>query len=201
MNDLIKKIQHKGYEIELFYDSDADSPDVWGNEDNFIVYDHRDFTVKRDGFDPSDIFETMQKGKKLFEGFFFFPVYAYIHSGISLSLGRTGVHSCPWDTSFKGFALIKKGKGSGTAEKAREIAQAIIDDWNDYLSGNIYGYRSEFGSCWGYYGDEGRDQAIEEAKGEIDYEINKKLQNHFKRLKAYIRNKVNILNRTEAPIF
>ena len=40
-------IEYKGHTIEIDYDETPYSPDEWGNEDMFIVYDHRQFYVKR----------------------------------------------------------------------------------------------------------------------------------------------------------
>ena len=68
-NDAIEVINYRGHDIEVFYDENCESPDVWGNEDVFIVHEHRDFCVERKGFDPQDIFEYLQSGKKLYAGY------------------------------------------------------------------------------------------------------------------------------------
>lgn len=206
MSNLIETIPYKGYEIKVYYDDDAQSPDDWENEDAFLVYDHRDFTVKREGFDPFDIFEAMRQERpmELFDGYYYFPVYAYIHSGVALKLGSgDGFPDRQWDVSFKGFALVQHDEKNGwtTKEKAREVAQAIVDEWNMYLSGDVYGYDSGVDSCWGFYGDEGRKEMISEAKGEIDYEVNKKFKRHFAKVKAWIRNKVPLTKRFPLPTF
>ena len=196
MSNERETIQHKGYEIETFYDEDAQSPNEWGNEDAFLVYDHRDFFVERKGFNPDDIFENLQSGKKLYKGYFVFPVFAYIHSGVALSLGKNEYpFNDRWDVSFKGFALIKKEKGQGTNKKAYEIAKGIVEEWNTYLSGQVYGYSSEFGGVWGFYGEEGYKDMIAQAKEEIDSVIEKKIKEHGQRVKAYIKNHVPIEKR------
>lgn len=180
MNDdnLIETISYKGYDIEIFYDSYTDSPDEWGNDDAFIVYDHRQFAVNRKGFEPEDIFEIMQKGKALFDGYYYFPLYAHIHSGVSLlSLSRG---SDRWDTSFKGFVLVKREKSTWDKDKAHTRAESEVKIWNMYLSGDVYGYKSEAGSCWGFYGEEGREEMIKEAKDEIDYLVRERLSNILK---------------------
>lgn len=198
MKTIIETIKYKGFDINIVPDEFCDSPDNWSNDDYFLVYDHRDFYVKKDGFNPDDIFETMQTGKKTYAGYFYFPVYAYIHSGICLQLKRwfSGLsqgHNS-FDVSFKGFALIKKTKGSYTMEKAYKIAQSVIDEWNDYLSGNVYGFeicRDEcIHSIYGFYGDYEKSGIIDEAKSIIDYELNKNLQNQIKQLKIWIKNHV-----------
>lgn len=197
MRDKIETIEYRGKEINTYYDTDAQSPDDWGNDECFIVYDHRDFTVERKGYNPDDIFENLQNKKRLYDGYHVFPLYAYIHSGVSLSLGRNSYpFTCNWDTSFKGFVLVKRQKGwSWTPNKAEKIAQSVVDEWNDYLSGSVYGYNTDSGSCWGFYGDEGYKDMIEEAKAEIDYDILKGRKNHYEQLKTWIRNKVPFLYR------
>ena len=94
-----------------------------------------------------------KQGRK-FKGYHAFPVFAYIHSGVSLSLGKSEYpFTDPWDVSFKGFALIRQAKG-------QKMAEGLIESWNAYLSGNVYGYQvvdamgEEMDSCWGFYGDE-----------------------------------------------
>jgi hypothetical protein len=172
-NNLIETIQYKGHEIKVCYDTNASSPDEWGNDDMFLVYDHRDFAIERDGFDPQDIFYAMGENKPLYKGYFYFPVYAYIHSGVALSLGRSEYpFNDGWDVSFRGFALIKRQKGlSYRRKKAYEIVKSLIEEWNQYLSGDVYGYTSDCGSCWDFYGEEGKQDMIKQAKDEIDYKI------------------------------
>jgi hypothetical protein len=204
MNTLIETIAYKGYNIEVHQDECAESPDVWGNTDCFIVYDHRDFCVERKYYDPNDIFEAYQNGKKLFDGYYFFPVYAYIHSGVALSLGRTNYpFDCRWDTSFKGFALVKRTKGwSYRREKAYQIALCLIEEWNQYLSGDVYGYNSEVGSCWGFYGD--TKYMISEAKSEIDSHIQttteQAVKQHAAQIKQWAKNHVPLQYRTPLTI-
>lgn len=192
MSEIIETIQYKGHKIKVFIDEDTESPDNWGNDEIFLVYDHNQFYVKREGFNPTDIFESMQTGKKTYDGYWFFPVYAYIHSGVSLSLGRNKYpFTDRWDVSFKGFILVKCMKGSWwNQDKAYESAEGLIDEWNQYLGGEVYGYTSEVGGCCGFYGDEGMTQMIEEAKNEIDFYINKQIEEHLKQLKVWIKNRV-----------
>lgn len=161
----LETIEYRGYEIEIHTDDYADSPDVWDDEERFLVFDHRNFYVERKGFNPTDIFKDRERVK----GYHVFRCYAYIHSGVVLSVGNND--SWPdqrWDVSFKGFWLIKREKGTWKEEDARKAAELLCDEWNQYLSGDVYGYTSEAGSCWGFYGDDGMTQMIEEAKGEID---------------------------------
>lgn len=163
-------IMYRDQEIEIFPDENAESPDGWKNDESFLVYDHRDFCVQRKGFDPTEIFEHYQRTKKFFyDGYYVFPVYAYIHSGVALSLGNAQYpFNDRWDVSMKGFALVQRVKGMWQRKKCYAVAESIVQEWNDYLSGDVWGYNSEFGSCSGFYGDAGKEQILVEAKAEID---------------------------------
>lgn len=207
MNDLntYQTVDYKEHKIKIYYDVDPESPNNWGNDDVFLVYDHRQFNVERKGFAPREIFERIIETKKMnYEGYHVFTVYAYIHSGVSLSLGNSGYpFNDRWDVSTTGFILVKKQKGwSWKREVAQKIAESELKTWNEYLSGDVYGFVVEDGegnetdSCWGFYGSEGRKAAITEAKSVIDYNVKEKTKSHLQKVKNWIKNKVPFINRT-----
>ncbi len=191
-------INYKGHTIDILYDEYPEGPDQWANEDCFLVYDHGDFGVEVKGFDPTEIWEHIQETKKWFyDGYYVFPVYAYIHSGITLSMGRSGYpFTCPWDTSMRGFALVKRMKGwTYTRTKAEVVAKSVVEEWDDYCTGQVFGYVVDEGedSCWGYIGDMG--DCINDAKGIVDYMVKDAKQNHFSYLKDMIKNHVPLSHR------
>jgi hypothetical protein len=69
--NLIEEIEYRGYTINVCYDINAENPDEWENDDMFIVYDHRDFCVKRKGFNPREIFDVFQT-KNLYDNYHIF---------------------------------------------------------------------------------------------------------------------------------
>jgi hypothetical protein len=149
------------YKIEVVQDEYPDSPDSWGNEDAFVVYDHRQFYVERKGFKPRDIWEHSQKSDKLYNGYYFFVLYAYIHSGVSLSVGDHNFPDARWDVSSTGYVLVKREKYTYTREAAFKMAESITKEWNEYLWGEVWGFKitdaeddEVVDSCWGFYGDE-----------------------------------------------
>lgn len=132
-------------------DYSAENPN---EEDCFIVYDHRQFTVEEDGFDPEHIWEYLQLQNRFkdvksmyefeestqeaaeysdymnltdeFGNYNIYPLYAYIHSGIALSLGNTSYpFDCRWDTSMSGFLI--------TTKDYQLNIKKFIETWNDYL--------------------------------------------------------------------
>ena len=186
---------YKGYRIRIEHDDNSDDPDDWEDEDRFLIYHHREFTVAKEGF---DVFEI----NKAEDEYYIFPVEAYIHSGIHLNL-FTGTKFCIFDSSVSGYVLVRKT--SFSEEDSIKVAESLISDWNMYLSGEVYGYiiekpkttysitKEEFDkellegttirdleskfsisteweevdSCWGYYGDP-NDFCLSEAKEIID---------------------------------
>jgi len=194
-------IKYRGFNIEISHSEDPIPPNECEDNINFLVYDHRSFYVKVEGFDPAEIFESTKERQKLFyNGHFVFPVFAYIHSGVSLSLSDNFPDS-RWDVSMKGFVLIEKTKGQYFRKKALKIAEAVIEEWNDYLSGNVYSFcvTSPFGdvidSCSGWYGDYEKSGMLKEAKASINQEIHSKVKRHIKYLKKIIKSKVPLIYR------
>lgn len=210
--DKIKTVFHRGYEICIYPDEQPmEDPNDWDDEYGFLIHDHRDFSTAPSGLDPSDaqdIFNDYASGKITYVigkvRYWIFPVYAYIHGGVKLYLSKISANRFEptgFDTSFKGFVLINKNKPAlWSFDEALKAAHDIIDIWNQYLNGEVYGYTSPEGSCWGYYGDEGMKQAIEEAKSEIDAVLSCKNKERIQRLKKYIKSKVPIQYRKLEPI-
>lgn len=128
-------INYKGYKIKIRQDEYYESPNDWGDENLFLVYDHKQFTVKRKGFEPQDIYES---GLAYEKNYWILPVEAYIHSGVSLSL-FSGTKLCRWDSSVSGYILASK-KEFKNLETAKTAAEGLIKTWNQYLSGEIWGY-------------------------------------------------------------
>jgi len=95
--------------------------------------------------------------KELGDGWKAFPVYAYIHSGIALSLGRNGYpFDCPWDSGLGGIMAFTANDRGDTAPE--EVAKGYIESLNQYLSGDVHGYiiededGNDLESCWGFFG-------------------------------------------------
>ena len=161
------KLSYRNFTVSLDHCDDEEGPDGWGNQDVFLVYDHKNFCVKREGFDPERIFRYLHQNTvnsdsqrvdehekdDAFDGYAIFPVYAYIHSGVSLSLGKTKYpFTCPFDTSMRGYMLVSKMdedslreyqsydryKGKSGDEIMRMIAEMEISLWNIYLSGDVW---------------------------------------------------------------
>jgi len=121
------------------------------------------------------------------QGTVILPLYLYDHSGITMN---TKGFSCGWDSGQVGWIYITKDKieaESWTPEQAEKYLEGEVQVYDDYLTGNVYGYKvtdadgEDKDSCWGYYGDPEESGCIDEAKGMIDWYV-KKDQEEYEKL-------------------
>ena len=124
--------------------------------------------IEDQGYEPADAAAEAESGH--IPGYEVFPLQAYIHGGVALSLGS---FPCPWDSGHVGWVLVKESDHRDDfgehGEARRRRAEALVEAWNQYLSGDVWGYviadgdgeEVEHGSCWGFYG---LDECIAEAK-------------------------------------
>jgi hypothetical protein len=144
----------RGYTIKLFTDHDTTSPSESADKHAFLVYGHRDFTVNGPSKERAQ--DVHRDKKKWAKTHHVHEVYAYIHSGVRLGLSTAGMVDVQWDVSMCGYLLITKDKSE--IPRPDEYAQSMIDEWNQYLSGDVYGYVIADGngehvdSCWGFFG-------------------------------------------------
>lgn len=133
----MKNIQHyKNHAYKIQQNVFAQSPDCWDDLDLFLVFEHNQFNVNRKGFYPKYIYENPEQ----YEDYYIFPVYAYIHSGVSLSLTNDSYpFNDRWDVSNTGYILISKNlRDDLTDDVALEYADELIKEWNTYLSEEVY---------------------------------------------------------------
>lgn len=155
MRNATEKFEHHGVTVEIHQDEDAHSPQENGDEGLFLVSGHDQFYVMPPGekgrLDWDEVKERYQKTH------WCFSIEAYIHSGVHLSMSHQGNYpDRRWDVSQVGaiFAAKKEWRLSKSAEKS---ARSYLNAWNQYLSGDVWGYivgeDTPFGeSCWGFYG-------------------------------------------------
>ena len=144
----------------LTQDNNPISPDEFADDGMvFLVHYHRDFWIENERC-PKIILGYIYTGDEdeydkdgateLLKEYHCFAVDAYIHSGVSLRLsggfaGRLPQGHERFDVSSVGAVLVKKKEfGAGgvgfehTREEAETTAQALIDEWNKYLCGDVY---------------------------------------------------------------
>ncbi len=121
-------------------------------------------------------------------------LYLYDHSGITISTTPFG---CRWDSGLAGFIYCSLkdaarefssaedwGAGVTYAGETTSLYQAVVNrmkyetqEYDEYLRGDAWGYvtvdenGNEVGSCWGFFGENGKDHAFSDAMNEVDARI------------------------------
>jgi hypothetical protein len=135
-----------GYTVKyLIQDEMPMSPAEWGDDGLFLVNYHSYFYVKKDDIVTEDDIRDFYHGEKIPQqkDYHIFPLSCLIHSGIWLSLSDS--FSCDpggWDTSHVGAILASK-KEWKKRDKAFKAAYSLMEEWNRYLSGDVYCLVSE----------------------------------------------------------
>ncbi len=168
MNDPVKQFEVDGLTVKLFQDTDAQSPQDWGDTGLFLVANHRQCYIPEPGEKRIDCdFDTLVEKWK--DTHWIFPLEAYIHSGVVLALAYTGnFPDRQWDVSQLGAVFASK-KEWRLSKSARKSAEQHVKTWNEFLAGDVYGYEVEdengnsLDSCWGFYGHEYAEQQAREA--------------------------------------
>jgi hypothetical protein len=187
---IVKKTENGYTLIYLTVDEAPESPDSWRDNALFLVHYHRNFWIENSLcskgvlgyiYTHNEAFDK-EGAKALQRDYYVFPVSAYIHSGIVLSLSNCfALDAVGWDTSHVGAVLVKKTIDDGdgcqykcTEKDAERMAEGLVVDWNLYLSGEVFCLVCEkldenkkmidFDITHGFYG---LDYAKEELKTEI----------------------------------
>ena len=167
------------------YDSPRDN-DTAGR----LLLSHRRYTLgddeKKLGFKfRFDDFGSWAEVEKFLrdehDAFVVLPVSATDHGGLHVYVGSPRDQ---WDSGRLGLAyMTRKEATSGWPELAGddllgaavECLRAEVEEYADWLAGNVYGWvvsdkdGETLESCWGYIGDAGRDAAKDEAVSSAAY--------------------------------
>lgn len=200
-------IDYKGFRIEIVQDEHPSCPRTEWDPMGHMVCFHRRYNLgEKHYFDSPEDFQEWIKG----ENAVVLPLYLYDHSGITMN---TSGFSCGWDSGQVGWIYVtledvRKQCGydwkrwtKARREKAAEWLRGEVRVYDDYLTGNVWGFITydEHGdmidSCHGFYGD--TEYCIEEAKSVIDYEIKHRLKQRLLKLKTLIKSKVPIYLRSK----
>lgn len=203
--------QYAGYVVDVMTDDDAMNPRKEFDNVGKMVCDHRrydlgDTTLSEDsGHDIGDFknrahierFYQIHKHAAVFKW-----LYLYDHSGLRIKIGS--FHGllpqghAEFDSGCIGFIYCTREQvekeWNGDLTKAEKYLAGEVDTYDDYLSGNVYGYNvkrlpdqetideeydgdedealdaaDEVGSSWGYYGyDHKKSGLLEAAESDVD---------------------------------
>lgn len=122
----------KAYGSDSYYDYESDEDVCFNANKEYSVEELKDLILNmydNDCFDDGDIFNIINQTE--FERFIIRPFYAYIHSGISVSLGD---FSDPWDSGVAGFAWYEPYDDE-TMEDAERYFKEDFSVYDDYVCG------------------------------------------------------------------
>ena len=168
MNTALETINFKNKIIEIHQDNYPQNPRENDNADIIICF-HKRYTLgDKHNYKINDFSGWDELEKQLIKDYqpiAIKPIYMYDHSGVTIS---TTPFSCPWDSGQIGFILISretalKENYSKRIDKkiktwAEKYIQASIKEYDQYLTGDVYGYiikdenEEEINACWGFYG-------------------------------------------------
>ena len=177
--------------INIYQDDDLINPiKEWDMLGSFICW-HRNYnlcskdvlTNRRDASKDQLLFESPDDFKDWLKEnpAIVLPLFLYDHSGITI---RTTTFNDRWDSGQVGYVFVteekikkeysKKRISNALRNKVEEILKAEVKTFDDYLTGNVYGYTvdnekvEQLASCWEFYGDyEG--ECLTEAREEAKY--------------------------------
>ena len=215
---LIEEQEYKGCNIKIYQDDNPQNPREWDNLGTMVCFHNRyDLGDKTDlAFDVSEI-DSWEKLEQYLikekQAEIIAPLYMYEHSGIRIKIGDFYNCGLPqgharFDSGQVGFiyvdkeTLMKEYSVKRITKKVKDFAMKVleteVDTYDKYVSGQVYGFRAEdkegndIDSCWGYFDT---DEAIKEAEGEIDFYVEEERKKIQKKVKALIKNKVDLEKR------
>lgn len=181
MNNIVKTVKYNNLIINVMYDEYATSPREWCNLGTIVGYHGRYNLVDVDnpasgehGSYYADFLAYLRNDSLSIRDVIYLPVYAYIHSGLSLS---TAPFSCSWDSGQVGYIYVPKSEvrqefstkrvSQKLFNKVEDILASEIKIFSQYLGGEIYAFEildlggNHVDSCCGFYSIE---DAISHAK-------------------------------------
>ena len=174
-----RKISVGNISVEIYYDSDSESPRLWSPMTKFVMA-HKKYKLPNEIDFPFDDYDSWEETSvELFKDYnWVFPVYMLDHSGTKLSLNR---FNDKWDSGMVGFICLNEdemfsnfGFGADLDEKARQIAAVELDEYDNWMNGNVFGFRLfeetkeiECTQQWGFIGDHDTSGLMTELKAEL----------------------------------
>ncbi len=168
----------------IHHDENAESPRDMGDYLGTMVCHHRRYSLgdpRKHNYGIGDFDSAAELKAAIMRDhkpLAILPLYLLDHSGLSMS---TKPFSCPWDSGLVGFIFVQKkdklnlwGNRRLTKKRAEQILQHEVEEYNQYLQGECYGYRlekietcnlghehrTEEESCWGFIGSDHEKSGI-----------------------------------------
>lgn len=167
--------------VVILRDSGPQNPrEDWDNVCT-IYSDCRYLSSDKGALNPVVSYGNAPAKAKFYNGVCALPIYAYVHSGTTLSLKPFGDK---WDSGVAGWIYVNKAafcKGYGlkrfSPRRFRKVAEGEIAILQTTIDGNVFGYLvqtresvkhiwEDGDSCWGYFGEDTIDEMCAGAGGD-----------------------------------
>lgn len=184
-NSLVEKREHRGYTCKVYIDEDPTPPNDWDLLGK--IYSNSRYYNPDDHKIEEILIEDGNGDLHVDPDYIYVKIWAYEHSGLTLSCSRVGNYADPWDSGLFGLMAVHKDKAAKefgdlsnpeNYERVIKCLEAEVSDWDLYYTGQVYGYVVEdedechVDSCWGFYGES--DEVMEEAISIADCEADKR---------------------------
>jgi hypothetical protein len=178
----MKKITFQdGAVLKIKHDDCSESPRKWDNLSTMVCFHQRYCLGDETDYRESDFHswdELQSQIEKDHDVALILPLYLFDHSGITISTGCghfRAQDSMGWDWGQVGFVFVTKDKirecygcqriGKRILERAKKCLLAEVEVYDQYLTGDVWGFvlttpDGEEDSCWGFYGDDIRENGI-----------------------------------------
>jgi hypothetical protein len=178
-NDDVERFEVDGLTVRIVQDTDPQNPRTDFENFGHMVCFHRRYALgDKHSMSVGEAKEFVERIEK--DGAVVLPLFLYDHSGITM---RTSPFSCPWDSGQVGFIYaekedirknwMRKRVTEKLREQARELLVAEVETYDQYLTGDVYGFivedadGKELDSCWGHFGLKwAKEAATDAAKSE-----------------------------------
>ena len=169
MSNVIEKLLNsQGHTVEIFLDDTPINPREDDNIGTMCLF-HKKYNLGDEhDFSPETLESFLNENEVVW-----LNVYAYDHGSLTI---KTSPFSCPWDSGKLGVIFVTKEEvienfGDFSKEsiaKSEKCLQAEVSLYEEYLQGNVYGFRilegdKEIDACWGFYGNDHKESGLLDA--------------------------------------
>lgn len=154
--------------VSLHQDTDVEDPRQDFDHFGTMATWHRRYRLgdEQPGQEPDEYLQELPKGSVIL------PLYLFDHSGLSIRTdsapfrafdlagwdwGQVGVIFATPDTIRKEYGCKRISRQ--TRERVVKLLQGEVEEYDQYLTGDVYGYTVEdsegnvLDSCWGFFGE------------------------------------------------
>lgn len=176
--ETVREFEHAKRTVKVYIDPDPINPRKDYDNATIMVHWHRRYDLGDKRVDPCTAEELKAEYADSDPILAIQPLYLYDHSGLSIS---TGGFSCSFDSGQVGWVFVTQSKkelmgfGEMTDEQWEKVLKSDTKTYDDYLTGQVYGYEVEgkegdhLDSCWGYIGD--IESCISDGKSAAEHSV------------------------------